>query len=169
LPLSKIKAAICNNSFAQIFCLSILPIIIAYISEIFFNLAPCILCVYQRIPYFALIILSIMGIFVSPNKKYTQTITVLIIIALTIEIGLAFYHVGIEHYIFDEEFTCADNLAIGNLLSSKKLAASCSQAAFKFMNFSMAEWNFLYATALLSLFIYQEQKKWNLLTQKLKN
>lgn len=153
--LNNLQEKILKDSFMQVTLFSFLAIILAYVSEIIFNLQPCILCVYQRIPYFFIIFLGCLAIYFVKTRK---VVGYLIIIAFLAEIAAAFYHVGVEHYIFAEEFTCKDNSHLSNMLTTVKLASSCSQAAFKFMNLSIAEWNFIYSTALLILFIYQERK-----------
>ena len=58
---------IIKNYFLSIFLISILVIFSAYIMEFFFNYPPCKLCLYQRIPYFILILLSIVSYIIKPK------------------------------------------------------------------------------------------------------
>ncbi len=152
---TKLKERIFTDAFMQVTLFSFAAIFLAYASEILFNLQPCILCIYQRIPYFLIIFFGCFSMYFSETRKILGYFIIIFFLA---ETSAAFYHVGVEHYIFEEDFTCKDNNQLGNMLSTVKLASSCSQVAFKFMNLSMAEWNLLYSTALLTLFIYQERK-----------
>ncbi len=155
MNLSQIKATIFNDCYAKVGIAAFSALIIAYLSEILLNLQPCILCIYQRIPYFILLLIILLSMFIKRTRIVTRH---LVLLSLLGEIITAFYHVGIEHYIFEEDFTCKDPSQIGNMLTTKKIASSCSLAAFKFMNLSMAEWNFIFASTLLVYFIYQEKE-----------
>ena len=151
---SNIIEALKNDSFWQVAFVSASALSLAYLSELIANLQPCILCIYQRLPYFLLLFISLLGIW---KKSFRNNLSFLIILCFIVEVGLAFYHVGVEHYIFAEDYSCKDNHQIANLLSSVNLASSCSEAAFRFMNFSMAEWNLIFSSAALSYFIYREK------------
>lgn len=148
--LDKIK----KNPYWLVLLSSGAALFLAYASEILFNLSPCSLCVYQRIPYFILVLLSSAVILFSRARKYSIPLVVILYI---IEISLAGYHVGVEHYWIDEVYTCsARNPA--SVLSFKEMASSCSEVSFKFMMLSMAEWNVIYAVALLYGFLKLEKK-----------
>ena len=152
--MNKFLAKIKNDAYLQIAYASGLAIIIAYFSEFILGLKPCMLCIYQRIPYIALIITSLLTLrFATVKNK----IFYLVIIILLIEILLAGYHVGVEHYIFEESNVCQVNGDISNYLSAG-IASNCSQVTFRFMNLSMAEWNLLYSMGMLYWFIRMEKK-----------
>lgn len=139
-----------RNNFAFIFAVSGLALLLAYSSEIFFGLKPCILCVYQRIPYFIIIIISSITFL---NSRFKKIAFFLIVLSLIAEIILAGYHVGIERYIFEENHLCQN---LNNDISIFNLASNCSQVQFRFMNFSMAEWNMFYA--IFCLFYFNKLK-----------
>lgn len=144
-----------QDVFWQMATASCLALSIAYLSELALNLRPCILCIYQRLPYFFLLFISLLGIYKTSWKKSIRFIIVILLIS---EIALVSYHVGVEHYLFEENYTCQDTNQIGSILSTNSLLTSCSEVHFKFMNFSMAEWNLAYSIACLSFFIYRERK-----------
>ena len=145
---------ITQDSFCLVAALSLFALLTAYSSELLLGLHPCILCIYQRIPYGLMLLFSIITILRPTCYKISKP---LIIILAIIEIAFAFYHVGIERHIFEENQICQDKQQIGNLLSTTKLMSSCSDIAFKFMNFSMAEWNVIYAIGLLYYFIKRDK------------
>ncbi|MEK6734113.1 MAG: disulfide bond formation protein B [Pseudomonadota bacterium] len=153
MHLNKVFNQIIQDGFKLVGFMSFLALCGAYFSEILWQLEPCILCIYQRIPYFLIIIISALKF--PRSRKY---LSFLIIIFLFIEIGLAFYHLGIERHVFNESSICNTDLNISSALSTTKLASSCSLAEFKFMNLSMAEWNFIYAFSMIYYFIKKEGK-----------
>lgn len=155
MKLKELKNNIVNDVFWQIAAASLFAIALAYLSEIILGLSPCILCIYQRLPYFFLAFVALLASYKPNWKKYLRYV---IIFLFKIEIGFAFYHVGVERYIFDENYTCNHSNQVGNVLSTKSIASSCSDVSFKFMNFSMAEWNLIYSLFFLGYFIYKERK-----------
>ena len=144
--ISKIK----QDRFWLILTACSFALITAYTAELFFNLSPCMLCIYQRIPYFILVVFSSFAIYIPAiQKKLSFSIT----IALVSEIILAGYHVAVEHHWIEESSVCQIHSYTASLLSTVKVASDCSSVFFKFMNLSIAEWNLFYATALLYCFI----------------
>ena len=80
----------------------------------------------------------------------------MISLSIIAEIVLASYHVGVERYIFEDSHVCQVqnglNSTIQEMLSAGKIASTCSEVSFRFMNFSMVEWNLLYAVFLFYWF-----------------
>ncbi len=73
----------------------------ALTAEIMFGLEPCILCIYQRIPFVVALLLSLLGlIMLKINKDSGKTIAPWIIainaIAFLINSIIALYHSGVE-------------------------------------------------------------------------
>lgn len=143
-----------NNVFQTIGAMSLLALIVAYLAEILGKLNPCMLCVYQRIPYIILCIFALFALVFTSKKKLCK---ILIPIFLLIEIAFAFYHVGVEHYIFEESHICQFKTTATSSIVTTKIAGNCSDIYFRFMNLSMAEWNLIYAIIMLSYFIYREK------------
>lgn len=155
MRLTELANNIKQDSFWQVMVISFFALVLAYLSEIILDLRPCILCIYQRIPYLILLFVSLLSIKFKSIKKFSRFFIVFLFI---LEISLAFYHVGVERYMFEESHTCQDNHQLGSLLSTVQLASNCSQVSFKFMNFSMAEWNLFYSFGFLCLFVYKERE-----------
>lgn len=148
--LEKIK----TDSFFLIFCASLGALLLAYIAELFFNLVPCTLCIYQRIPYFVLLAISLSGLLCQKSRKY---LVYIIGLALLAELLLAGYHIGVERYWIEESYMCQIDNQL-SVLSIGKVASSCSDVRFKFMNLSMAEWNLIYVASILYVFFKLERK-----------
>ena len=52
-----------------VFAISIIAIFIALIAEYFYNLLPCKMCLYQRYPYYSIIIIYPIFLFLKKGKK----------------------------------------------------------------------------------------------------
>jgi disulfide bond formation protein DsbB len=135
------------DDFGLIITASLLALAGAYFSQYIGKLQPCILCVYQRLPYFLLAIVALIAL---RFHKIRKPLAYVIVVLLIGEIALAIYHVGIERYIFKESYICQ--------LRNDGLASTCSQVLFRFMNLSMAEWNVIYASSILYYFIKRGRK-----------
>lgn len=129
-------------------------LLLAYIAEYIFNYQPCILCLYQRIPFFAIIAIAVFAS-AFKNKKLRQVALYLVLALLLANISMAFYQVGVEQKIFQGPDKCsATNLeGISDIeeLRQAILAAKpvrCDEPSFFFLSLSMAAWNFIYCLAL---------------------
>lgn len=148
-------------SFKQLMALtifySISPLIIAYISEYYFDYKPCKLCIYQRLIYFIMIILCFLSIkFIKHQKK--QKISIFLLVTITFfEFLVAGYHSGIEAKIFSLPSGCKSNNSIDYNQTTESLAqilkdnsfASCDVPTAFFLGMSMASWNAIYSLFLL--------------------
>ena len=72
---------------------SIFSLLAALTAEVAFGLEPCILCIYQRIPFAIAALLSLLGLLWAPARKPAIN---LCSYAFLINSGIAFYHTGIE-------------------------------------------------------------------------
>ena len=139
--------------YLLLFSLSLAALAVAFFSEYILDMKPCVFCIYQRIPYFMLIIVSA---FYLKFKKYDKLINIIAIVLLAIEVILAFYHVGIERGIFEETRTCKVDQSYDNLAASElaevlltKSSPSCSNPIYLLSFISMAEMNLIYSFLLL--------------------
>lgn len=137
---------------------SFFAVLLALMSEIILDLKPCMLCLYQRLVYVLIVATALVGLLMPLLRKLAFLLVGLLLLS---EIGFAIYHVAVEHYLIEESYMCGTNTEISSkfqqYLTFKKVAASCSEGVFKFMNFSMAEWNVLYSSLLT--YIFYKRKK----------
>ena len=141
--INKFLKLVKQDKFWIIFFGSLFAIIVAYAFEFIGKFKPCALCILQRIPYFALQCIALIAV-IWPKQR--RCMSYMVAIMALFEVALAAYHVGIEHYIFDESSTC------------RAIDSGCSTVYFRIMNLSMAEWNLIYIIALLYYFIKLERK-----------
>ena len=134
--------------------IGIASLTLAFIVEYLMHLAPCPLCVYQRLPFLMLICVSICAI--QDNSKVWFNWYIASFIAA---IFLAGYHTGVERGIFEMSSFCKpaisipDNLAVADF---KKMlesisAAQCDKPALVVFTLSMTEWNLLLNIFLLTI------------------
>ena len=128
----------------SILVFSILSLSIAYFIQYVLGHKPCNLCIIERVPYIAAIIL-ISLIFIL--NKYQKIISSLILIFFIFGAVVSFYHFGIEQGFFSESLVCdLDNsrpLNNEHLLNQLKKTeiVSCKDVTFRFLGLSLATIN----------------------------
>jgi len=153
-----------TNYFIAILLVNILVILSALFIEFFLKVKPCILCIYQRYPYYIITSLSLIYFL----KKDLKIILILLIILTSLaSITLSTYHVGIETGLIEETTSCKTSLnnnlskdAILKQLESN-LASSCKEVNFKLFGFSLASINIILSLILTTIYykIYLWMKK----------
>lgn len=131
----------------------------AYISQYVFGLLPCPLCLYQRIPFFLVIFLTLLAIFAVKEEKSQKNILKIALLALIFNGFLAAYHVGVEQglFVFDK---CADDISNALTLEElkqqilQKVAVRCDEPQFILFGLSMAAWNVIYCFGLVLATIF---------------
>lgn len=153
-----------TNYFIAILFVNILVILSALFIEFFLKVKPCILCIYQRYPYYIITFLSLIYFL----KKDLKILLILLIILTSLaNIILSTYHVGIETGLIEETTSCKTSLnnnlskdAILKQLESN-LASSCKEVNFKLFGFSLASINIILSLILTTIYykIYLWMKK----------
>ncbi|MSO14262.1 disulfide bond formation protein B [Rickettsiales endosymbiont of Trichoplax sp. H2] len=138
------------NKRIVILLLSIVPLLVVYSSELFFEVKACRLCLYQRIPYF-IIVITILLTFSPFFKNISFKIINLILeISLIIGFSIAIFHYGVEKKIFKFNSKCTNNLSNAeNFEDYKKMLVNqdyvlCDQVSYEFLGISMSLWNAIY-------------------------
>jgi disulfide bond formation protein DsbB len=135
---------------------SILSLSIAYFIQYVLGHKPCNLCIIERIPYIASIIL-ISLIFIL--NKYQKIISSLILIFFIFGAVVSFYHFGIEQGFFSESLVCdlgnSQPINKEELLNQLKKAeiVSCKDVTFRFLGLSLATINTIISIILSGIVI----------------
>ena len=139
-----------------ILAFSILTLSIAYFIQYVLGHKPCNLCIIERIPYIAAIIL-ISLIFIL--NRYQKIISSLILVFFIFGAVVSFYHFGIEQGFFSESLVCD----LGNsqplnkedlLIQLKKTEiVSCKDVTFRFLGLSLATINTVISLILSGIII----------------
>jgi disulfide bond formation protein DsbB len=139
-----------------ILAFSILSLSIAYFIQYALSHKPCNLCIIERIPYIAAIILiSLIFIF----NKYQKIFSSLILIFFVFGAVVSFYHFGIEQGFFSESLIC--ELSNNNTLNKEELLnqlkkeeiVSCKDVTFRFLGLSLATINTIISIILSGIMV----------------
>ena len=139
-----------------ILAFSILTLSIAYFIQYVLGHKPCNLCIIERIPYIAAIIL-ISQIFIL--NRYQKIISSLILIFFIFGAVVSFYHFGIEQGFFSESLVCdlgnSQPLNKEELLNQLKKTeiVSCKDVNFRFLGLSLATINTVISLILSGIMI----------------
>lgn len=131
----------------------------ALFSQYVFGLNPCVLCIYQRIPYAIIIALALVA-WRFPGAWFVKA-AVLLLVA---EMGIALFHMGVEWQWWQGTDKCGAQFSSDAEALKAQIfgapVARCDEPPFVFFGLSMAGWNFVYAwvLAMLSLSIWRQQK-----------
>ena len=141
--------------FIVIFTLSFISLAAALYIEYILGFKPCLLCLYQRLPYIAALLISLIAFFYE-NKKI-----ILIFLAFTfmINIVLSGYHVSIEKEFVEPIFSCAgkdtDALEKEEILKSlNNIQPDCKDVDFSLFGISLATLNFINSIVLTIIVVY---------------
>jgi disulfide bond formation protein DsbB len=163
VPIVKIST---DKSLVFLFCAAVFALVSAYISQFYFGMEPCPLCLYQRKPFFAIIALTALTPLFFKSEKARKKILFCCALFLLINCGIALYHVGVEQKIFLglsgcssdalDEITDLENLK-ATMLKTK--AVRCDVPAFVFLRLSIAAWNALYCFFLFIALIFTRRNQ----------
>ena len=141
--------------YIMIFSLSFFSLIAALYLEYILGFKPCILCIYQRIPYAIAILISLIA-FLIGNRNI-----LLIILGLTFLAGilLSGYHVSIEKGIIEPLFSCTgENIKALEkeeiLKSLNNIQPDCKDVDFSIFGVSLATLNFIISFVLTIVIVY---------------
>ncbi len=125
----------------------------AYTAQYVYDLEPCVLCLYQRVPYAVVGALGLAGLVVK-DARLARWIALLALLAFVVEAGIAFYHVGVEQKWWASAASCGGGLT--NLDSPEALLKAlqgkppkaCDEVDWTLFGISMATYNVVAALVL---------------------
>ena len=127
----------------------------AYVLEHFFNHPPCNLCEYQRVPYFLLLLISLLSMQIKKNwLKFFS------LICLITSFAISGFHSLVERKLVEFDIGCTstgsdiDNIEdLRNFLEKTPLI-KCDEISFAIFGMSLANLNFIISTLLIMLSYY---------------
>ena len=147
--------------------ISLIVLITVFILEYIFKLIPCDMCLVERYPYYALILLSIIAMYLVRIEKVKLRKIIDYVSISTILFGFIYTlrHVGVERGIIKLSTECSgalintsDKSALLEELSQAALVR-CDEATYLFNFISIAESNLILMIFLLFINIYFLVKK----------
>ncbi len=147
---------ISQKYFTIVFSTSFLVLLSAYTLEFFFNYPPCKLCIYQRMPYFILIVLSLMSL----KRKYVYELLWISFTCFVAGFIISGFHSLIERNLIDFEIGCTssgkdfENIEDLRNFLEKTPITKCDEIPLSVLGFSLANMNLIISTILIILCLY---------------
>jgi disulfide bond formation protein DsbB len=121
------------------------PLIIALGAQYIGGLEPCVLCQYQRIPYWTVMALGLTGLLVGPADR--RGIFLVAAGVLAAGAALALYHYGVEQHWWASAATCGAGTSQTNSFEAfratalKPLTKSCDEVDWTLFGHSITIYN----------------------------
>ncbi len=135
-----------KNLFTGIFLISFIALVSAYFIEYILGHQPCNLCLYERIPYFLAILITLINYKYNKLEKYLVLLLAIIFLIATI---LSLYHLGIEQGFIQESMLC-DLEKGANILDKEEILKqlqqkniSCKDVTFQIFGLSLTSYNII--------------------------
>lgn len=112
-----------------------------------FDVQPCVLCLWQRVPFVIGAVLSLLAALWKPYGRRTSILLALAALALLINSGVAFFHTGVELHWWLGTKGCSIQPLHGTSVEDLRtqllhtVVAHCDQISWTFLGLSMANWN----------------------------
>jgi disulfide bond formation protein DsbB len=161
--MSKIKH---KTILSLIMLFSFFAIFAAYFIQHVLKHQPCNLCLIERIPYIASIIIITICLFFKKFEKISLSVLSFIFFSAAL---ISFYHFGIEQGFIEESLVCdlnseSNDLSKEALLNQlKEMPVSCKDVTFKIFGLSLATFNIFISLTLgvitTKLFLMYEKNK----------
>jgi len=126
----------------------------AFIAQYVFGLEPCVLCLYQRVPYAITGTLAALALLLSARGQPREWLVTACGFVFLAGSALAFYHVGVEQHWWGSVAACGGELSAGINVSDLAAQLSsaprkpCDQVDWRLFGLSMAGYNSLVSLGL---------------------
>lgn len=125
----------------------------AFAGQYVFGLEPCVLCLWQRLPFALTAVIAAVGLgrWAGPRPRLSLALAGLVFAAGA---GLAFYHVGVQQHWWQSVAGCGGAPVSGMTLEDLSPAAlshppkPCDVIDWQFLGLSLAGWNTLTSGAM---------------------
>jgi disulfide bond formation protein DsbB len=120
----------------------------ALLSQYWGGLAPCELCVLQRWPWVAAIVISSVASIVA-GRRALPWVALALAAVFAVSSGLAIYHVGVERHWFVGPGACTGAATAADTVEALKarilgqVPVRCDEPAWSLWGISLAGWNLL--------------------------
>lgn len=125
----------------------------AFAGQHLFGLTPCILCLYERVPWAATAVLAALGLIAGGRCRRLAALALCGAVFLA-GAALAFYHVGVEAHwwasaVGCEAATAVDGFSVEDLRADAlaEPLKPCDQVDFRLLGLSLAGWNVVLSAA----------------------
>ena len=139
---------------AALLAACLLALVSALTAQFVFHLLPCILCLYQRVPFVLSAVFCAVALLPRLSSKGRMILLLLCAVVLTVNSGIAVYHVGVEDHWWAGTAKCIGGEPIpmnaADMLASLDAPppARCDQPAWRLFGISMAGYNIPFSLVL---------------------
>ena len=133
--------------FKIISFISVITLVAVFAWEYSTTIQPCILCVYERYPYGAALVLSIFALW-RRNHCTTKLMMWLLTLVFLASLGLSGYHVAVEQHWLGSPAACMTNTtgvqSVYDVMQQVNAASTrlpCDQAGIMFLGLSLSVYN----------------------------
>jgi len=147
MPLTATAAAVLAASLATLG--------MALMSEHLFGWRPCVLCLYQRLPYAVAALLTLAQLVLFEGEAAQRRVLAICSMIFAAGAALAFYHIGVIQHWWPSAAGCG-GIPVGDLtpaelraaLDSATAAPACDQPEGLLLGMPLAGWNMLVSAIL---------------------
>ena len=132
----------------------------AFAFQVFGGMAPCHLCLLQRWPHAAAVLIGLLALTLAQSSAGVQRgLALLGALAALATAGLGLYHTGVERQWWQGPDTCTSgdiSAVSADQLLDQILAAPlvrCDEVAWQMLGLSMASWNMLASLLLAAIWL----------------
>lgn len=150
------------------FCLvaAVTALTTAWVAQYGFDLFPCELCLYQRLPYIGIVAFTTMAMTFNIDLDARKQLTYLSSLLFLTTAGVAFFHIGVEQEWWQS--SCAptgpQSFSFADIQSALEQPGqpACNDIPFTLLGISMAGYNFLGALGLAAgtLWAARQERFW---------
>ncbi|OZA77985.1 MAG: disulfide bond formation protein B, partial [Azorhizobium sp. 39-67-5] len=131
----------------------------AWYFQLVVGLAPCPLCLDQRLPYYAAVPLGLLLAFGAARAPQRIGLwragLALLALLMAVDAGIAIYHAGVEWQFWPGPTACTGTAppVVRDIMSALRTTRvpRCDEAAWRMLGVSMAGWNALLALGLTAI------------------
>ena len=147
------KAVIMPRSALLILAGAVIALGFAFVMQYGFDLHPCVLCLWQRVPFGAVIVLAALAS-IPALRRHAPVLLALCALAYLAGTGLAVFHTGVERHWWLGTSGCSITPLAGSSAEDLRtqllhtVVARCDEIAWTFLGLSMANYNIVYSLVL---------------------
>lgn len=126
----------------------------ALIAQYGFDLKPCVLCLWQRVPYILAGVAALMVAFLKLSPRNQKLIMGFAALSFLINAGLAVFHTGVEQHWWLGTSGCTIKPLVPTTIDDirtqllQTVTARCDEIAWTFLGLSMTNYNIAISLAL---------------------
>jgi disulfide bond formation protein DsbB len=150
----------CNYYFTMpraavvIFAAAAVALLFVFLLQYGFDVQPCVLCLWQRVPYGAALLFSLTAYMWQPYGQNSRMMLALCGVAFVSGAGLSLFHTGVELHWWLGTSGCTVPPLHGTSAEDLRtellhtVVARCDQISWTFVGLSLANWNLPLSLAL---------------------